>query len=112
MTTTDPARVTFSGEDPALDVTYHLSDPVQITLIRVDLLLLAGAVKRLADHEMSVLYRLISRTERQPQREESQRWKAGQRIRLYEQLRAAAGPMFEPDYPETKRREREEQTNG
>jgi hypothetical protein len=96
-------RVTLSGADPALDVTHHLSDPLPVTLLRIDVIYLAGVMKRAVDHEEGILASWFDAPSRDPKRIESQRWRAGQRRRLYEQLAAVAGPMFDPDYPEKMR---------
>jgi hypothetical protein len=100
MTTTDRPRVTFSGEDRGGTFTDHLSDPVPMTLLRVDLMVLAGLVRKMLDKERVTLARLLARpeVEQNPAREESARWKIGQRSRLYDQLIHAAGPLYDEHY--------------
>ena len=91
------ATVGWGGPDE-LTTTDRLTDIVDVPLLRVDLLVLAGLVRRQYEKELSNLDRLEAQPVRNPKWEESTRWRAAQRRRLFEQLRGAAGPMYDVDY--------------
>lgn len=88
--------------------THHLSDPVPVTILRVDLMVLAGLVDRLLGKEDADLAKLRAHppeTYNEPLIEKIA-WRTAHRRRLFEQLRLACGPMYDAEHARKKHAER------